>query len=217
MDRFVREFRHAGFHLLRSGDLEPFERFFAALDACSELPVSPSRDRQLYLDCRRFLVVVERGLALVTRRAEILGVPFDMATYESELARFRMPSLEPAAAGDDGVADHLLAPPGEDDEEWEPLEPDADGAAAADSLTPQPEAAWDAPWGHDEPTRPHRTGLDPAALVTQELPPDPGTAPPDAATTVPGALLPPDEPAPAPPPGPEPFDPDLTRRIWRDR
>jgi hypothetical protein len=87
--RFARDFKQVGYYLLRSGDHEPFDRFFQALEALNTAAPSPARDRHLYLECRRFLGIVERGHALVCRRAELLDSPIDEAAFQADLLRYQ--------------------------------------------------------------------------------------------------------------------------------
>lgn len=117
LSRFTREFRQLGYHLLRSGDHEPFDRFFTAFEALANAAESPARDRHLYLECRRFLSLVERSLALVNRRAELLDVPIDVASFEAELRGYQSATTSAPPEFDKALADQLLSPPTEDDDE----------------------------------------------------------------------------------------------------
>jgi hypothetical protein len=108
LQRFTRDFKQVGYYLLRAGDHDPFDRFFTSLEALMNTSPSPARDRHLYLECRRFLTIAERGFALVNRRAELLDAPFDAAHYEEELKRYRSSAglLDPSA--DEELASEVL-------------------------------------------------------------------------------------------------------------
>jgi hypothetical protein len=107
LSRFIRDFRQVGYYLLRSGDHEPFDRFFQALDALTTAAPSPARDRHLYLECRRFLTIVERSFALVCRRAELLSTALDEAALRQDLERYRN-GLEPEPAAEASLVSQLL-------------------------------------------------------------------------------------------------------------
>lgn len=113
--RFTNDFRQMGYHLLRAGDHEPFDRFLGSLEALTHAAPSPARDRHLYLECRRFLTVVERALALVNRRAELVQVPVDETALRIQLQRYQRASTSISPALDTALADQLLAPPTDDD------------------------------------------------------------------------------------------------------
>lgn len=125
--RFASDFRSMGYYLLRTGDHDPFDRFFAALEALTGAAPSPARDRHLYLEVRRFLPVVERALALVNRRAELVGAPPDAARLAADLQRYLKggttiaPPLE--AALEDPTPELALAEPPED---WQAGDEEAD-------------------------------------------------------------------------------------------
>lgn len=120
LQRFTHEFQQIGYHLLRAGDHEPFDRFFGALEALTNAAPSPARDRHLYIECRRFLTIVERALALVNRRAELLDVPLDAEHLTAELRRYQSAGTSAAPALDTALADQLLTPPTDDDDLNEP-------------------------------------------------------------------------------------------------
>jgi hypothetical protein len=109
LQRFIRDFRQVGYYLLRPGDHEPYDRFFEAIEALMHTSPSPARDRHLYLECRRFTGVADRAFALVSRRAELLDVPFDPRSAEEELARYRTTAalLDPSA--DAQLVDAVMA------------------------------------------------------------------------------------------------------------
>lgn len=108
LQRFSRDFKQVGYYLLRVGDHDPFDRFFNALEALLNTAPSPARDRHLYLECRRFLTIAERGFALVTRRAELLDAPFTEDRYAADLRRYRSAAglLDPSA--DEELANEVL-------------------------------------------------------------------------------------------------------------
>jgi hypothetical protein len=105
--RFFRDFRQVGYYLLRSGDHDPFDRFFQALDALTTAAQSPARDRHLYLECRRFLTVVERSYALVCRRAELLSSGLDLDAARKDLIHYRA-GTEPETPADTSLVQQLL-------------------------------------------------------------------------------------------------------------
>jgi len=136
---FAREFRSVGYYLLRTGDHEPFDRFFSSLDALSAAAPSPARDRHLYMECRRFLGVVDRAVALVGRRVELVGTALDDVAVALEAGRFEgtQPSSKPLLPVDPTLADQLLTPPADEDDT--PLASDLDSAEPdMPSLPPPP-------------------------------------------------------------------------------
>lgn len=119
--RFTHEFRQLGYHLLRSGDHEPFDRFFTAFEALVNAAESPARDRHLYLECRHFLSLIERSLALVNRRTELLDVPIDTELLAAELRRYQSAGASASPELDKALADQLLSPPTDEDEDDEAI------------------------------------------------------------------------------------------------
>lgn len=106
--RFCAVFRQLGFHLLRHGDHDPFERFFASLKSLAGAAPSTLRDRSLYLDCRSFLVVVERTFALVSRRTELFNVPLEVEALTLQIEQFRSSDEAEPAADEASLASQLL-------------------------------------------------------------------------------------------------------------
>ena len=199
LQRFLSDFRQVGYHLLRAGDHEPFDRFFSAFEALLNAAPSPARDRHLYLECRRFLTIVERGVALVNRRAELLGVPFDPAAAAVELSRFRDSDtlLETRPGHDPGAPPS----PGERPPLHEPLEPTAADDEIAQAMLEM--------LGVDEKTPEPKTT--PIEVEAPSLEPEPPPVPePEMGARATESVD--DD---SPDPEDEEMNPEMTRRIWR--
>lgn len=203
LDRLVRfcdRFRQVGYHLLRRGDHEPFDRFFESIRSLTGAPRSATRDRRLYLDCRRFLLMVERSLALVNRRAELVDLPIDTDAVTAELESFREASANQPI--DEALLERLSMT-GQTDSM------DASTTGSPEELTPslvdvESGGEFLATGDELDPVGPvEQSGVLEAARTIEELESIDIDDPGDLADSAPDD----DE--------GEDFQPELTRRIWR--
>lgn len=229
--RFVGDFRQMGYYLLRAGDHEPFDRFFGSLEALTNAAPSPARDRHLYLECRRFVTIIERGLALVSRRAELLDIAPDLASFQAEYDRYRAAGTSGAPALDAVIERHLSSPEGEDSR--------VRAAPNTEERTDPFARSSNQPQGGAEPSARALQPLEPAGHVSdaeQALAQEPYFEPnPDfeeadldlspaefesrgellTSTPLEESNVDFSEEEVTPPAVDEPFNPELTRRIWR--
>src|SRR5262249_26161329 len=84
----IAAFESVGYQLLRYGDIEPFDRFFAMMGELSTVPKGPVARARLGEDCRLFAEVAQATFAAVSRRAELRSSAFDLPGARSQLARY---------------------------------------------------------------------------------------------------------------------------------